>query len=82
MAHRMSQVFKTCPDACSGRSSDRQGDLAPGELESIPEPSRTAIKSATRQVRKCGYCGCVYSCSGKVFGTMDSGVTAKAWEAR
>jgi len=78
----MSTVFNEYPDRCSGRRADRQRDLAPDEMGSLPESSRSAIRSATARPRKCGYCGCVYSFNGKVFGTMDNAVTGKAWEAR
>jgi hypothetical protein len=75
----MSTHSNECPCKCSGRSHDRQRDLTPNELESIPEPSRTTIKTATQQARKCGYCGCVYDFGGRIFGWVDDAFTGKPW---
>lgn len=65
-----------CPTQCSGSNSGRQNDLTDGQRKKLPD----AVAAAADM--RCSYCGTVYARSGKVFGTLDGGITGQGWKGR
>ena len=57
-----------CPKRCSGRSASWQRSLNRSEVEQLKE---VGVSDASEHLKRCMYCGCVYTTRGKTLGWLD-----------
>lgn len=80
----MPDVYRTCPNKCSGSEYTKQHDLTEGLFNNISLAAQQVIKESSAQASRCHHCGCVYlyeSTGSQRLGTLKGIADPLGWKS-